>query len=407
MSAALDSPPQPSNLASIIVEAERCVACGLCLPHCPTYRKTGSEADSPRGRVQLMRAVAQGVLPNNARFKAHIDLCLGCRSCESACPNSVQYGTLVDATRAQFLAKKSIGYSIAKRIIRHRFLQRVVNHWLWFSQVIGFMNIVSKLLPIAKRLPRLTRTPFWKSQYSAHNKIAKPRVSLFLGCASSSLDADTLKASIFVLNKLGVDVDIPAAQSCCGGIARQMGDALEAKNLVESNKQAFNLKQMIVTVASGCGAGLQDYLPQHQVMDLNAYLVKCDWSKVTIAPLQQKILVQDPCSLRNVQGSHKAVYNLLNHIPQADIVALAGNGQCCGGAGAYMLTQPEMANTLRLDKLDAIKNATQGNASVILATANIGCSLHIAAGLREQNVHVRVLHPIQIIAAQMGYIGQI
>lgn len=407
MSVALDSPLKPSNLASIISEAERCVACGLCLPHCPTYRKTGSEADSPRGRIQLMRAVAKEILPNNERFKAHIDLCLGCRSCESACPNSVQYGTLVDTTRAQFLAKKSIGYSIAKRIIRHRLLQLIVNRWLWFSQVISLTKIVSKLVPMAKRLPLLTRTPFWKSQYATSHIPAKNRVSLFLGCAGNTLDADTLKASIYVLNKLGVDVEIPKSQNCCGSIARQMGDALEAKNLVANNKKAFSDKQTIVTVASGCGAGLQDYLPQHQVMDLNAYLVKCDWSKVTIAPLQQKILVQDPCSLRNVQGSHKAVYSLLNHIPQADIVALAGNGQCCGGAGAYMLTQPEMANTLRLDKLDAIKNATQGNASVILATANIGCSLHIAAGLREQNVHVRVIHPIQIIAAQMGYIGQI
>jgi len=407
MSLIFDSSIQQPSLTSIIAEAERCVACGLCLPHCPTYRKTGSEADSPRGRIQLMRAVAQDILPNNDRFKAHIDLCLSCRSCEAACPNSVQYGTLVDTTRAQFLPKKSLGYSLTKLIVRYRFLQVGINHLLWLTQTLGVKKILATLVPISKRLPQLTRTLFWKTDYSAGNIPAQNKVSLFLGCATNTLDADTLKASIFVLNKLGVDVDIPAKQSCCGGIARQMGDATEAKHLVENNAEAFMRSQTVITVASGCGAGLRDYLPQHQIMDLSAYLLTCDWSNTTLMPLKQTILVQDPCSLRNVQGSHKAVHSLLNMIPQADIVALAGNAQCCGGAGAYMLTQPEMANTLRTDKLNAIKNATQDNDMTILATANIGCGLHITAGLREQNLNVRVLHPIQIIAAQMGYIHPI
>ncbi len=403
MSLILESSVKQQNLNSIIVEAERCVACGLCLPYCPTYLKTGSEADSPRGRIQLMRAVAQDILPNNERFKDHINLCLSCRSCESACPNNVQYGTLVDTTRAQFLSKKNLAYSVTKLIIRQRILQIGINRLLWFMQVIGIHKLVNTLLPLSKRLPQLTRTPFWKSKYPSHNTLDKKSVSLFLGCATNTLDADALKASIFVLNKLGVDVDIPKMQGCCGSIARQMGDATESKSLIANNITAFNNKQPIISAASGCGAGLQDYLPQHQIIDLSAYLLSCDWTKVSIAPLKQIILVQDPCSLRNVQGSNKAVYGLLNKIPQADIVALSGNGQCCGGAGAYMLTQPEMANALRADKLSAIKNAINGKANVIIATANIGCSIHIAAGLREQNMNVCVLHPIQIIAAQMGY----
>ena len=298
-------------------------------------------------------------------------------------------------------------YSLAKVLIRHRFLQSVLNHMLWFNQTIGINTIINRLVPISRRLPKLTYTPLWKLNYLASNRSANNKVSLFLGCASNTLDADTLKASIFVLNALNIDVEIPPTQGCCGSIARQMGDAAEAKNLIKHNAIAFTSNQPIITIASGCGAGLHDYHPQHKIIDISTYLLSCDWSKVKIAPLKQKILVQDPCSLRNVQGAQQAVYHLLNRIPQADIVGLAGNAQCCGGAGAYMLTQPDMANALRLDKLHAIQNEIINDTEVILCTSNIGCSLHIAAGLREQKMNVRVLHPIQIIAAQMGYIGQI
>jgi glycolate oxidase iron-sulfur subunit len=158
----------------------------------------------------------------------------------------------------------------------------------------------------------------------------------------------------------------------------------------------------ILTVASGCGAGLHDYMPKHIVQDISAFLMSCYWSNVQIDAMPQTVYVQDPCTLRNVQKSHQRVYELLKKVPGADIQPLPGNGQCCGGAGGYMLTQSEMANTLRDDKLAAIKH----HQVAILATSNIGCSLHIADGLREQNMDVAVLHPIQIIARQMGWDAQ-
>jgi len=382
----------------LIVEAERCVACGLCLPHCPTYRKTGSEADSPRGRIQLMRAVAQDILPNNARFNAHIDLCLNCRSCETACPNNVNYGALVDTSRALFMQKKSAWLTLAKLFIRHRYLANALIWPIWLAQQCKLSSILKQLSPAAKLLPVLDMPVAWKSLYATTSP-KKGAVSLFLGCASSALDSQTLKASIYVLNKLGFDVHIPTQQTCCGSIARQMGDAAESNKLVALNQLSFDPNMPILTVASGCGAGLNDYLADHKVQDISAFLMSCDWTDTPIKPLSERIFVQDPCTLKNVQKSHLAVYALLKKIPNADISALAGNSQCCGGAGAYILTQSEMAASLLNDKLTAIK----ASKVAILATSNIGCSLHIASGLREQNLVVSVLHPLQIIAKQMGY----
>lgn len=385
------------SIESLVVEADRCVACGLCLPHCPTYRKTGSEADSPRGRIQLMRAVAQQILPNNARFKEHIDLCLSCRSCESACPNSVNYGALVDTSRALHIPKHNVWSMLAKPFIRNRSLQYGLSWLIWLSQTLKLDALLKTVLPAAKRLPVIAQPTIWKPLYPAANK--RGDVSLFLGCATNTFDTQTLKASIYVLNKLGLDVHVPPQQTCCGSIARQLGDANEAKTLVAQNQLSFANTMPIISVASGCGAGLNDYLPEHHVQDISTFLMSCDWSEATIKPLNQTIHVQDPCTLRNVLKSHQAVHSLLKKVPEADIQALAGNGQCCGGAGAYMLTQGKMANSLRVDKLAAIKHHNVAT----LATSNIGCSLHIAEGLRAQSMHVDVLHPVQIIAKQMGW----
>lgn len=389
------------SIESLIVEADRCVACGLCLPHCPTYRKTGSEADSPRGRIQLMRAVAQEILPNNARFKEHIDLCLSCRNCESACPNSVNYGALVDTSRALHIQKKNIWFSLAKPFIRKRSLQYSISWLIWLSQKTKFDSLLKALFPASKRLAALAQPVMWQALYPA-TSTKRGNVSLFLGCATNTFDNQTLKATIYVLNKLGLDVHIPTKQTCCGSIARQMGDADEARELVAQNQSSFNEAMPILSVASGCGAGLNDYMPRHKVQDISAFLMSCDWSNVALNTLQPTIYVQDPCTLRNVQKSHQRVYDLLKKIPGADIQPLPGNGQCCGGAGAYMLTQSKMANALREDKLTAIKH----HQVAILATSNIGCSLHIADGLREQDLDVTVLHPVQIIARQMGWLQE-
>ena len=388
------------NTQQIIAEADRCVACGLCLPHCPTYHKTGSEADSPRGRIQLMSAVARNILPANNRYKQHIDGCLSCRNCETACPNGVSYGALIDSARVQVQTKPNNTTKIAQYFIQHPNSMRAASTLLRTSQKLRLLKVAA-LLPSLKKplslLPTLPKSQVWREMYET-SQTKKGVVSLFLGCISNTFDTDTLRASVYVLNHLGFDVLIPKAQACCGGLARQQGNADLAIDYIAKNDTAFDINIPVITVASGCGAGLKDY-SQLNIQDISAFLMQCDWGNVSLQALADEIIVHEPCTLRNVQKTHAAVVSLLKKIPQANVQNLSGNAQCCGGAGSYMLTQPTMAESLLADKISAV-NKTK---ATLLATSNIGCALHIVAGLHTQNSRVKVLHPVAIIAKQLGY----
>jgi glycolate oxidase iron-sulfur subunit len=378
--------------ASLLAETGRCVACGLCLPHCPTYNKTRSEADSPRGRILLTQAIMQGVLPMNEKYIAHIDLCLACRACESACPNHVPYGQIVDEARAMIRNKRPA--ALLQRIAAH-----LVANPIWWR--LGGMSLrlanlfgLNKLIPA---IPTVSRQYRWKTHYPAANQAGE--VGLFLGCATSALDAETLAAAIFVLNRLGYTVNIPPAQTCCGGLHRQMGDKAGAKKLEQRNLAAFN-DMPVLAVASGCGARLIETMPE-RVQDISTFLAKsARWDGIGLKPLAATIAVHDACSLRNGLKAEKHPYSLLKRIPGADIRTLSGNDQCCGGAGSYMLTQPAMAKRLRDDKINACRTIKPD----YLATSNIGCALHLAKGLGDS---VKIAHPVWIVARQLGFEGEL
>jgi len=374
---------------TILAETGRCVACGLCLPHCPTYHKTQSEADSPRGRILLTQAVAQGVLPVNDKYMAHMDLCLTCRACERACPNQVEYGKIADFARAMISTHRPAAWRarLALFLVGNRMLLRLGGAVLRITTLTG----LNRLLPI---LPATPAQHHWKPVYPVPN--ARGEVHLFLGCASSVLEADTLAASIFVLNQLGYTVRVPGRQTCCGGLHAQAGHS--AEQLDQQNLAAFGTQNTpIVSVATGCGSRLHELLPG-RAMDIAAFLAQADgWDRVALAPLAARIAVHEPCSLRNVLRSEASLYQLLQRIPAAEVVPLPGNAQCCGGAGAYALTQPEMAGKLRGDKIGLIEKTSAD----YLVTSNIGCALHIAGGLRDQKT--AIIHPVMLLARQMGY----
>lgn len=409
----------------MLEDADRCVACGLCLPHCPTYLKTLSEADSPRGRIQLMKGVLEARIPLNERFIEHIDLCLTCRACENVCPNSVAYGELVDGVRVAIESARPRTW--LEKLLRKLALQGLLARpsrleklapLLRFYQQSGLQRAVRRLgllrwiglEEIERQLPPIPRGFNWRETYPATGA-ARGEVGLFLGCVARITDSTTLKAAIFILKRLGYTVRVPKNQTCCGALHQHSGESRAGKQLAAQNLEAFALPGLaaVISTASGCGAMLAEY---HQtlgkeaepfaakVTDLSAFLERAEgWSAIAMQPLQEKIAVHDPCTLRNVMRSEKAPYALLQRIPHAQVEALAGNDQCCGAAGTYFLSQPQMAGLLRDDKIRAL----QESSASWLATSNVGCAMHLAEGMRAVGLAVKIVHPVTLLARQMGF----
>ncbi len=402
--------------------AELCVACGLCLPHCPTYRLTLDEAESPRGRIALMRALAHNDLPSGSAAETHLQRCLACRACEKACPSHVPYGQLVDATwglletrrPATGLRRRSQAILLDRIMTDSASLRRIGRLLYWYQRS-GLQRLLraSGLLSLfgigntEALLPKLSPAmPAAEFHPAAGER--KGAVTLFTGCVANIFDNRTQQATIRLLNALGYDVRVPASQGCCGALHLRAGEIGKAQGLMRRNLEAFSENDLpIITTASGCGALLCEY-DRHiadneaggfsdRVIDIGQFLAQIDWQGVRLKPLPRRVAVHNPCTLANVLKQDQAPYALLKRIPGAEIVALPENNVCCGGAGAYPITQPDMARRLRQDKIRHLREI----APDILVTSNIGCALQLGAGVRDAVLGTEVLHPVVLIERQL------
>ena len=402
----------------ILAETDRCVKCGLCLPKCPTYGLFRDEAESPRGRIALLQGLVGGGLAPSQQMRAHLDHCLACRACEAACPSGVRYGRLIDMGRERLVASRPPARRLAMRgllgLLTRRLplhvagallpaLQGVVARWPAIAGSSGVGGLMASI-------PRLGGLLRWRAVYPAAGTTVR-RVNLFTGCVAGLLDANTLLAGVEVLNRLGWEVAVPPAQGCCGAMHYHAGYAGRSRALARANLAAFSDEAPIVSMASGCAAQLVDYPDLFdageadearalaaRVQDISAFLAEVPWPEpLRVKPLQARVAVHDPCTLRNVLAKAEAPAALLRCIPGVEIVPLPGNGRCCGAAGTYTLTEPAIARRLRDAKIEELRAA----APDMVVSSNIGCALHLRAGLHAAGLDIEVLHPVQLLARQL------
>jgi glycolate oxidase iron-sulfur subunit len=417
-----------------------CVHCGLCTASCPTYVETGNEADSPRGRIYLMRQVIDGVLKLDDDVKHHLDLCLNCRACETACPSGVQYGRLIEPFR-EFLSEEEPGRQVQTLNALQRFLLFKVFPYRWRNRVslaparlmqwTGLDWLLDKS-GLSSLLPRSLRTmkdmlPDLKPHYGQLPEVLEPegkpraRVALFLGCVADSLYPETNLNTARVLQKNGCEVWIPRNQVCCGALHYHAAMETEARAFAAGNCTAFGAEDAerfakldaIVVNAAGCGFQLKDYAHlmhatpqadaagrfQAKVRDVSEYLMELGPVKPT-HPLPVRATYHDACHLRHAQQIFRQPRQLLEMIPGLELVPLPESELCCGAAGSYNLTQPEMAERLGDRKAENIRS-TKARA---VFTGNVGCLMQITRHLKRLDPSVWCAHPVDALWA--SYSGE-
>lgn len=393
---------------------DRCVKCGLCLPHCPTFALTRNEADSPRGRISLMQAIEQPDVQYTAGLFRHLDQCLQCGACEAMCPSSVPFGRLMDTARMAIEPHRQ--RSPANRLVRRMALQLIASPaWtktlaitLKAHRKLGLQWLIDKApgLPAAiKRLNRLlpavqTCNPAARSPVTERQGM----VNLFRGCAGSLFDQQTLNASQRLLESLGYRVNIPEQQGCCGALHQHNGDPATAARLADRNRIAFSAdNNPILVTASGCTAHLTEYKNLYEnepansfaerVNDILHFLCRQNRPRVQFQSLEETVAVYIPCTHRNALRQQQDILDILSWIPGIEPLVINPNGGCCGAAGSYMLSQPELSEQLREPLIDTL---VQSGARLLL-TSNIGCAIQLQAGLKERRVTIDVLHPVVLL----------
>lgn len=416
-----------------------CVHCGFCLPACPTYVRMGDEADSPRGRLHLMGAVAEGRLdPGSDAFQTHIDRCLGCRACETVCPSGVEYGFLLE--RAREVASEARRSPLAARalltMIRHppllaswmgpsralrwsripSLLARKAPSWRWLRSTRLAMAMLAASVPwkapSTGGSPRRSEIGEREPGASKHRQRHQGRVGVLVGCVQQHLFSRVNAATIRVLKAHGWEVVTVTEQGCCGALHAHGGQLQRSREMARKNIRAFRAAEVdwIVSNAAGCGATMKEY---HHLLEEADSQTKDDarWfservrdiSEVIVTPegevrrqggvLPIRVAYDPPCHLLHGQRVEVPPLRLLRSIPGVEVVPVPRGEECCGGAGIYGITHPDLGGRIGEDKV----NAVLSTGADVLATGNPGCAMQIGAGLRMRRSPLQIAHPIELL----------
>lgn len=363
----------------LVALADRCVQCGLCLPACPTYRLDLFEPESPRGRIALARGWALGLVAPDPPGEAHLDQCLGCRSCEAVCPAGVEYGALLVAARARQRTRRAPGW-------RQRLLEAATARPRWLAAALSAYRLLHPLLPRAWRpLPR----PPAKSAPAAAGPAPGAAVALFRGCVAGSYETGLRAASARLCAAAGVALVEPAGQGCCGALHAHAGNLAAAAQLGSRNARAFAGAREVLTLASGCHEAVAAAMPAGTVAHDALSFLAARADRLPLRECRARVALHLPCTQRNVVRSASATRALLSRVPGLEVVELDAGFGCCGAAGTQMATDPARAATFRAPLLEqlAASGATR------LLSANIGCRLHFAGA-----AGVPVQHPLEFLA---------
>ncbi len=427
------TPPAPSPLQQVLEEAETsCIKCGFCLPVCPTYRLTGNEAASPRGRIDLMQAVADGDL-DPVDMAHELDFCLGCRACETVCPAGVSYGTLLEAGRA--VVREGVPTSRLSSWVEWLSLRVLLSSplLLWlvasvmrvyqvsglqrFLRASGVLRSVSPELaeleasmPVipssSERRPISAETPALEGERDA--------VAMLTGCVMPELLPQINHATVCVLAANGYRVLAPPAQRCCGALQAHAGDLETARQLARHNIAVFETTGLgaIVVNSAGCGAAMKEY--GHLLADDPVFASRAqtfsqrvrDVSELLdVRPLRipldsvpLRVAYDDPCHLLHGQQVREPPRSLLRQIPHLELVDVRESDWCCGSAGIYNLTHAETAMTLLERKMEHLVAAEPQ----LIVTGNPGCILQLRQGVKRHQLDLEVVHPIEVLAQAYG-----
>jgi len=376
-----------------------CVHCGLCLDACPTFRVTGLETESPRGRIYLMTQWKREQLPFKEEQVRHIDLCLGCRTCEAVCPSGVPYGRIIEAGRSEVerLRKPSARHRLAKAALRQLVARpgrlRAFGSMTRAAQAVGLTSVLSSGRQLPKLRPRFQPPPGGVAPAIGPRL---HRVAFLVGCVMPILYPQSHEAAVKLLQLAGCEVWFPPGERCCGALHAHNGDLQEAERLRDANSRMYakGAFDALVVDSAGCGSHLKDFYPdlKGRVKDLSEWLAEIGLPDAR-REVKVRVTYQDACHLAHAQRIKKQPRDLIHAVPGVELIEMRHPDICCGAAGLYSTLEPAMSKRILAEKLDDL---TATGAEVVV-TANPGCQMQLAAGLRSRGSHIRVEHLSELL----------